>query len=74
MAKMAPASDGHLKAMRSKGDAFAQFMRNGVWGTCVECPRDSGNKAYPEFCKHGSRNDHQLSLLNLATAYDMNSR
>ncbi len=36
--------------------------RNGVWGTCVECPRADG-KIYPERCKNFDRPDHQLRPL-----------
>ncbi len=66
-------SEGHIRAMRARGDSFAQFMRNGVWGTCAACPRSEG-KAYPEFCKNGHRSDHQLSLADLAEAYQVYQR
>ena len=33
--------------------------RNGVWGTCVECPRIDG-KVYPEKCRNFNRYDHQI--------------
>ena len=39
-------------------DHFSQFARNGRWGTCVDCPRDSHGLAYPEFCRHTDRYDH----------------
>lgn len=42
--------------------AFVQFSRNGRWGTCMDCPRDSNRMVYPEFCKNTNRYDHQLNV------------
>lgn len=67
-------TDAHRKAMQARGDSFAQFSRNGVWGTCTDCPRDSAGKAYPEFCEQGTRHDHQLTLGDLVYAYQAHSR
>lgn len=67
-------SEAHKKAMRSRGDSFSQFMRNGVWGTCVDCPRDSNENAYPEFCEHALRSDHQLEANDLFETYASHSR
>ena len=64
-----PAS-AHIRAMKARADAFAQFVRNGVWGTCVDCPQAEG-KAYPEFCPHGHRSDHRLSFKDLVESYEM---
>ena len=59
----------HKAAMAERGDSFAQFMRNGVWGTCVDCPRDSNGKVYPEFCENGYRYDHKLNIDGLIAQY-----
>lgn len=75
MSRVLPtSSESHLKAMRERGDGFRQFMRNGVWGTCCDCPRDSAGLAYPEFCEHALRHDHQLTLDGLVHAYAAHSR
>jgi hypothetical protein len=47
-------------------DAFRQFARNGRWGTCAGCPRDTEGRAYPEFCADINRHDHQLDVDKLA--------
>ncbi len=36
------------------------LARNGVWGTCVCCPRVDG-VAYPECCENSDRYDHRLA-------------
>jgi hypothetical protein len=66
--------ESHLKAMRERGDGFRQFMRNGVWGTCCDCPRDSDGHAYPEFCENALRYDHQIPVEDLAGVYRAHSR
>jgi hypothetical protein len=50
-------------------DGFLQFYRNGRWGTCAGCPRDTENKAYPEFCAATERYDHQLTAEDLADCH-----
>ncbi len=55
-------------------DGFRQFMRNGRWGTCVGCPRDKQNRAYPEFCSSTKRYDHQLNVDELAHMYKAHTR
>lgn len=50
-------------------DSFLQFSRNGRWGTCAACPRDSNGHAYPEFCYFTERYDHQLDVDELASTY-----
>ena len=50
-------------------DSFVQFSRNGRWGTCGACPRDSNNAVYPEFCKDTDRHHHQLDVDELARSY-----
>lgn len=42
-------------------DRWAQYARNSVWGTCVDCPRRAG-LTYPEECKHFTRYDHRITL------------
>ena len=50
-------------------DSFVQFSRNGRWGTCVDCPRDSNGNAYPELCHNTDRQSHQLDVDSLAMAH-----
>ena len=54
------------EALRTMQDSFVQFSRNGVWGTCVDCPRDHFNHAFPEFCRNTDRYDHRLDVDGLA--------
>lgn len=51
-------------------DAFRQFSRNGRWGTCGACPRDSEKHVYPEFCPETDRYDHWLSAQGLADQFE----
>lgn len=64
----------HHKAGLSLRDAFLQFARNGCWGTCGACPRDSVGMAYPEFCANFGRYDHQLTIDQLAEAHKNEAR
>jgi hypothetical protein len=57
------------KAVRQTADNFRQFSRNGRWGTCADCPRDSLGAAYPEFCRETSRYDHALNVDQLVSNY-----
>lgn len=57
-------------ALRERADAFRQFSRNGRWGTCGGCPRDARGDAYPEFCEHTERYDHQLTATQLAENFE----
>lgn len=50
-------------------DAFRQFSRNGRWGTCGGCPRDSNGNTYPEFCGLTNRHDHNLDVDALANSH-----
>ena len=59
-------------ALNSTRDSFRQFLRNGRWGTCADCPRNNEGHAYPELCKHFSRYDHYLSIDDLASNYSRN--
>ena len=58
-----------MKFLDPFSDGFRQFSRNGRWGTCGDCPRDSENCAYPEFCKNTSRYDHLLDVDGLCQQY-----
>jgi len=44
---------------------IAMYARNGVWGTCADCPTDSLGHQYPELCTNRTRYDHHLSLDDL---------
>lgn len=61
-------------ALRERADAFRQFSRNGRWGTCVACPRDTRGDAYPEFCAFTERYDHLLNAQSLAENFDSFAR
>jgi hypothetical protein len=52
-------------------DFLLQFYRNGRWGTCVDCPRDTNGRAYPEFCEYTERYDHKLTLDDLVGHYEV---
>lgn len=54
---------------RKMRDHFRCFARNGRWGTCVDCPRDSEGAIYPEFCQYTERYDHLLSVDQLADTF-----
>lgn len=43
----------------SKYDVRIHIAKYGVWGTCVDCPRD-GECVYPHLCVYANRYDHQL--------------
>jgi hypothetical protein len=59
----------HAQLHSSERNMFLQFYRNGRWGTCVDCPRDTNGQPYPEFCKETDRHDHRLTLEELVHAY-----
>lgn len=67
----ARAKAAHDYVMRDMKWMFTQFMRNGVWGTCGDCPKSGNGETMPEFCKHGNRNDHKLLLNDLVRGYDL---
>lgn len=62
--------DLQRKAVKRMADGFRQFSRNGRWGTCADCPCDSHNHAYPEFCVNTDRYDHQLTANSLANQFE----
>jgi len=61
-------------ALRECGDGFVQFSRNGRWGDCSGCPRDTTGRAYPEFCQFTDRYDHMLTADGLARLFDHHRR
>lgn len=63
--------DAVAYALREVGDGFRQFSRNGRWGTCGGCPRDSAGRAYPEFCQFTARGDHHLDARTLAEQFEI---
>jgi hypothetical protein len=69
-----PPNDTKTNVARLMSDEFAQFARNGRWGTCGHCPRDSSGGAYPEFCDEFERSDHQLELAGLVRLFDLRVR
>jgi hypothetical protein len=65
-----PYDHPHRKAMNShERKHWELFLRNGRWGTCVDCPMDSDGKQYPELCEHTARSDHHLSIEALVERY-----
>lgn len=58
--------DNIKKALKLSSDALIMFARNGRWGTCVDCPKDSRNNIYPEFCQNTARYDHHLDMNELS--------
>ena len=64
-----PLSDKTKYALDNLADCFRQFSRNGRWGTCVGCPRDTQGNAYPEFCPNTKRYDHNMTAEELADAW-----
>lgn len=51
-------------------ECFRQFARNGRWGTCCDCPRDTDGNTFPEFCIHTQRGDHCLHILALVEQHE----
>lgn len=50
-----------LEGTENHHDRNDQLIRNGRWGTCVECPT-TNHKKYPEKCKNYGRYDHNLEI------------
>ena len=69
MSKVRP-DESHAYAMGFYKDAFEQFIRNGVWGTCCDCPRSNDGREFPELCNNHRRSDHTLSFAELIEAYN----
>jgi hypothetical protein len=53
---------------------FEMFSRNERWGTCVDCPRTTDGKIFPEFCQFTDRLDHQLNIDELARTFKTHAR
>lgn len=58
-------------AVRRIGLHFHMFARNGRWGTCGDCPRDTADNIYPEFCPNTKRYDHLLTLDELVARWNI---
>ncbi len=67
MAELSTTSEKNV--LRKLADALRQASRNGKWGTCGGCPRDTHGNAYPEFCECRDRYDHHLTIDQLADAW-----
>jgi len=57
-------------ALKQNAGRLRAFARNGRWGTCVDCPRDSEQNVYPEFCINTERYDHHLGMKDLAESWE----
>lgn len=62
------------RALKSTAPHLRMFARNGRWGTCADCPRDSEGNTYPEFCPNTERTDHQLGMDELAQSWETAKR
>jgi hypothetical protein len=40
----------------------AQLLRNGRWGSCVDCPRNRDGQTAPERCVNKRRYDHDIEI------------
>jgi hypothetical protein len=49
--------------------AFADFSRNGRWGTCASCPQDGYGRKLPELCEFTEQPDHQFDIDGLAKRF-----
>lgn len=65
----------HEKIGRHRLRPFMHFARNGVWGTCADCPTSNvENEVYPELCKNFSRKDHRHDIEELLERYIIDYR
>lgn len=63
-------TETHSFIDRSRLMPFDHFRKNGVWGTCTDCPETVDRlDAYPEHCINFQRSDHRLSLEDLVERY-----
>lgn len=60
-------------ALKKTASHLRMFARNGRWGTCTDCPRDSEENAFPEFCVNTERYDHHLTMQSLAEQWATHS-
>lgn len=61
--------DPRAHAVAELRSAFADFARNGRWGTCEICPCDGYGRKLPELCAFTEREDHQADIDALATSF-----
>jgi hypothetical protein len=61
--------DPRAHAVSDMRSAFADFSRNGRWGTCGMCPEDGYGRLLPELCAFTDRDDHQLDIDALAKRF-----
>lgn len=61
--------DPRAHAVAELRSAFADFSRNGRWGTCGACPCDGYGRKLPELCAFTDRDDHQLDVDALARRF-----
>ena len=54
--------DPRAHAVAELRSAFADFSRNGRWGTCGGCPCDGYGRKLPELCDFTDRGDHQFDI------------
>lgn len=45
-----------------------QLLRNGRWGTCVDCPRNRDGQKAPELCINKRRCDHDIEITEATRA------
>jgi hypothetical protein len=60
----------HKEIRRNIKECFHLFARNGVWGTCVDCPTNGDGQIQPELCENFDRYDHRLTLTSLVEQYN----
>lgn len=61
--------DPRAHAVAELKEAFADFSRNGRWGTCGHCPRDGYGRKLPELCEFTEHPDHQLDIDGLSKRF-----
>lgn len=66
--------DKTRQALAEMSKHFVCFSRNGRWGTCGDCPRDTVGNPYPEFCVYTSRGDHKLDIEDLSSQWKIRTR
>ncbi|HSX22856.1 MAG TPA: hypothetical protein VLE97_08805 [Gaiellaceae bacterium] len=61
--------DPRAHAVAELKEAFADFTRNGRWGTCDLCPRDGFGRNLPELCAFTEQPDHQFDIDALSARF-----
>jgi len=64
-----PYNDPRTHAVAELRSAFADFSRNGRWGTCDGCPCDGYGRKLPELCEASDRDDHQFDIDTLTARF-----